>query len=116
MERDGRIVPLLLFGNRPHEVPAPGADVIRIGPGYHDIPVTELSDGQTLYLEAGAVLRGAVIAKGEDITICGKGIITGEGYEKCQGPADYMLFAKECRPPKYPRKSRRGNSRRQDCG
>jgi len=96
VERDGRLVPLLLFGNRPDEIPAPDGNVICIGPGYHDIPVTELSDGQTLYLEAGAVLRGAVIARGDGITICGKGIISGEGYGKCQGPADYMLFAEGC--------------------
>ena len=97
VERDGKAFPLMLFGNRPDKAPAPGADVIRLGPGYHDIPVTELSAGQTLYLEDGAVLRGAVVAKGDGITICGKGIITGEGYEKCQGPAPYMLYAEGCR-------------------
>lgn len=96
VERDGRRFPLLLFGNRPDEIPAPGEKLIRIGPGYHDIPVTELSDGQTLYLEEGAVLRGAVIARGNDITICGKGIISGEGYAKCEGPAPYMLFTEGC--------------------
>ncbi len=97
VERDGRNVPLLLFGNRPSEPPAPGKDVIRIGPGCHDIPVTELTDGQTLYLEEGAVLRGAVIARGNDITICGKGMITGAGYEKTKGPATYLIYAEGCR-------------------
>ena len=97
IERDGRRGPLLLFGNRPSEAPAPGRDVIRIEAGYHDIPVTELTDGQTLYLEEGAILRGAVIARGENITICGKGIITGEGYEKTKGPATYRMYAEGCR-------------------
>ena len=97
VERDGKIFPLMLFGNRPDKAPSPGKDVIRIGPGYHDVPVTELTSGQTLYLEKGAVLRGAVIAKGDDITICGKGIISGEGYEKCKGPATYLLYAENCR-------------------
>jgi len=96
VERDGKVVPLLLFGNRPDEKPKADEDVTVLGPGCHDIPVTELSSGQTLYLEEGAVLRGAVIAKGDNITIAGKGIITGDGYEKWHGPASFPLYAENC--------------------
>lgn len=96
IERDGRKAPLLLFGNRLDEAPADDGNLIRISPGYHDVPITELTDGQTLYLEEGAILRGAVIARGNDITICGKGMISGEGYEKTAGPATYLLYAEGC--------------------
>lgn len=96
VERDGRNIPLMIFGNRPDEKPQANENVIVLGPGLHDIPVTELTSGQMLYLEEGAVLRGAVIAKGDDITIAGKGIITGDGYAKLKGPAPHPIYAENC--------------------
>jgi hypothetical protein len=70
----------------PPEVDAPqpkDPDVLYFGPGLHDTGLIELKSGQTLYLAGGAVLRGAVHAAGqENIRILGRGIITGDGYDR----------------------------------
>ena len=95
---------LHLFSNRPEtDIPKrDDPDVVYFGPGVHDIEELELKSGQTLYLAGGAVVRpcpsrlrlpekqrhytGAeyyaaafpVRATGEDVTVCGRGIISGE--------------------------------------
>ncbi len=97
IERDGRWVPLFLFGNRPEKAPKESDRVIYYGPGYHKVPITALHSGQTLYLAEGAVLNGGVYATGDNITIAGRGIIAGDGYEKFQGPITFPLYVKDCR-------------------
>ncbi|MBR4866937.1 MAG: hypothetical protein IKU11_09620 [Clostridia bacterium] len=70
---------LFLFGGTPME--APMGDKVRVfGPGGHHVGEIVLSDGETLYLDGDAVVFGRVVAKGDNITITGRGILTGVEY------------------------------------
>ena len=95
-ERDGRNVPLLIFANAPVEEPK-GENVIKFGPGEHHESLIELSAGQTLFVAEGAVLHAAIRASGDDITICGLGIITGEDWKRLDGPRENMIELENCR-------------------
>ena len=94
-ERDGRNVPLLIFANLPVEEPQ-GPGVIKYGKGEHYESLIELTSGQTLYVEEGAILHAAVHASGDNITICGLGIITGEDWKRLDGPQDNMIKLEGC--------------------
>jgi hypothetical protein len=80
-ERGQKIAhPLLVFADPP-EAPIPDDTdrVIRYGAGLHELsePLV-LRSGQTLHLARGAWVRGQVVAeKGEDIRICGRGVLDG---------------------------------------
>lgn len=99
IERHGRKSPLLLFADAPEKgAPAPDAPKVRyFGPGVHAVGRIDLTDGETLYLAAGAVVNGCVRAKGEDITICGRGLLTGDAYPRFKGPGRYLLDLVDCR-------------------
>ncbi len=93
IEPDGKKGPLLLFANpletdRPPEG-APG--VIRFGPGVHTAGLVRVGSGETLYLEGGAVVKGAVLAEGTNIAIRGRGILDGSDYEWRKGPYGHTL-------------------------
>lgn len=93
IEPDGRKSPLLLFANPPEtNVPKPDAkDVVYFGPGVHKPGKIELRDGQTLYLAGGAVVKGGVIARGDHITIRGRGILDGSDWKWCEGPTEATI-------------------------
>jgi hypothetical protein len=80
IEPDAKNGPLLLFAN-PLEVnpPTPGMPgVVYYGPGLHtNVGPINLSSNQTLYIAGGAVVQGWVEARGDNITIRGRGIIDG---------------------------------------
>ena len=99
IERDGRMSPLLLFADAPEKgAPASGDPKVRyFGPGVHAAGRIDLSDGETLYLADGAVVNGCVRAKGENITICGRGLLTGDAYPRFKGPGRYLLDLVDCR-------------------
>lgn len=93
IERDGRNGPLLLFGN-PIETDRPKADdpnVVYFGPGVHRPETITLVDNQTLYVAGGAVVKGCVLAKGDNITVRGRGILDGSDYPHLKGPRMWML-------------------------
>ncbi len=93
IEPDGRKGPLLLFAN-PLESDPPKADdrgVIYFGPGQHQAGLIQLTNRQTLYLAGGAVVKGAVSARGNNIQICGRGILDGSDYEWRKGPYGVTL-------------------------
>jgi hypothetical protein len=74
--------PMLIFANPPEaDVPsASDPSVLYFGPGVHDIGSgVRLTDGETVYLAGGAVVRGAFIADGgvHDVVIRGRGILDG---------------------------------------
>ncbi len=98
IERNGRIKPLLLFGNA-EETDAPRPDdpnVVYFPPGVHRAGKIALTDNQTLYLAGGAVVKGCVHAKGANITIRGRGILAGEESPRFQGPGRYLLDCQDC--------------------
>lgn len=98
VEPNGRIKPLLLFGNALEtDAPDPSAsNVVYFGPGVHKTDRIELTDGQTLYLAGGAVVKGCVRAEGKNITICGRGILDGRDYPRFKGPGDYPFHCLNC--------------------
>lgn len=69
-----------------------------VGGRYHDEGEIRLESGQTLYLEAGAVVRGYVRALStENIRIGGHGILDGSGYSRAAGTAEHMVQLAGCR-------------------
>ena len=99
VERNGRIKPLLLFGNAV-ETDAPKAgdpNVVYFPAGVHRPGKIALTDNQTLYLAGGAVVKGCVYARGTNITIRGRGILGGEESPRFKGPGRYLLDCRDCR-------------------
>ncbi len=93
IEPDGKNGPLLLFAN-PMEVDPPQpeqANVVYFGPGIHRPGKIEITSGQTLYLAGGAVVKGGVIAQGDNIKICGRGILDGSDWEWRTGPTPTVI-------------------------
>jgi hypothetical protein len=93
LEPEGRRGPLLLFAN-PIETgaPKPGdRGVIFFGPGVHQAGRIDVTNGQTLYLAGGAVVKGAVAARGSDIRILGRGVLDGSDYEWRKGPYGFTV-------------------------
>ena len=86
---------LVIAANVPeHEVPA--ADdphVITVGPGRHryDQPLI-VGSNETLYLAPGAYVEGPVVLEGTNITVCGRGIVSGAAWPHYGGPARVDLF------------------------
>jgi len=64
------------------DIPDPAApDVYYIPAGEWTIDAISLKDGQTLYLEGGAVLHSVVsVSSVSDVKICGRGMIDGSDY------------------------------------
>ena len=85
--REERGMPLIIFGN-PLEKNVPDKNdpnVIYFGPGVHYKNIIELKDNQTLYLAGGAVLKGIIRAKGKNITVRGRGIVSFDNRERFLG-------------------------------
>jgi hypothetical protein len=93
IEPEGRKGPLLLFANPPElNPPKPETrGVIYFGPGVHRPGRIEVTSQQTLYLAAGAVVKGGVLAQGENIRITGHGILDGSDYEWRKGPTPHVV-------------------------
>lgn len=93
LEPDGKRGPLLLFANPLERTPPnPAApDTIYFGRGVHHVGRLDVTNGQTLYLAGGAVVKGAVVVRGNDVRILGRGILDGSDYEWLKGPYHVML-------------------------
>ncbi|CAG7615585.1 glycosyl hydrolase family 28 protein [Paenibacillus allorhizosphaerae] len=86
VELNGQIKhPLLVFADPPETepVPKPGPNVLYFPPGVHDVGRVELKSGQTVYIAGGAYVKGYFDGgtNKTDITIRGRGILSGEAYE-----------------------------------
>jgi len=93
IEPDGKKGPLLLFAN-PFEknVPAPGdKGVVYFGPGVHKPVKIVLNSNQTLYLAGGAVVKAEVLAQGDNIRICGRGVLDGSDWQWRKGPVGNLI-------------------------
>ena len=56
------------------------------GPGIHDVGIVELEDGQTVYIDAGAVVYGGFRATGKkNVRILGRGVIDNSRIERGNG-------------------------------
>jgi hypothetical protein len=98
-EPDGKNGPLLLFANPPEAAPPDKNDpnVKFFGPGLHDAGAIQLTNNETLYLAAGAVVQGGIHASGTNITIRGRGILDGNVYPRFKGPTRYPVLLDSCR-------------------
>ena len=101
IEPDGRRNPLLVFANPPERnAPDENDPKVKVfGPGVHlggENGRIELKDGETLYLKAGAFVKGGIYAHGKNIRICGRGVLDGSPWEWRRGPTDYVVWMKEC--------------------
>lgn len=68
---------LFLLPHRPEQAPS-GDKVKYYGPGEHNPGIVDLYDGETLYLDYGAVLYAEVRVHGDDCTIAGHGVLSGD--------------------------------------
>ncbi|MDD3470536.1 MAG: DUF1080 domain-containing protein [Thermoguttaceae bacterium] len=95
VEPQNRRHPLLIFANPPEtNIPDPNDPKVHwFGPGIHrpDGGKIELKDGETLYLEAGAVVQAGVVASGANIRIAGRGILCGNSWEWRKGPTAHQI-------------------------
>ena len=82
--------PLFVFADPPaRDVPDLASPRVKaFGPGVHRVPgdVVKLGSGETLYLARGAVLQAAVYGTGEDLRVCGRGILDGGRWAPKKGP------------------------------
>jgi hypothetical protein len=93
VEPDGKNGPLLLFAN-PIEDQKPSSsssNVIYFGRGIHQAGRITVTNGQTLYLAGGAVVKGGVMVEGENIRIAGRGILDASDYEWRKGPTPCVV-------------------------
>lgn len=76
--------PLILFFNEAEKnIPDRNDPKVKwFGPGEYSAGKIELHDGETLYLAPGAIVEGSLFAKGDDITVCGRGILTQRALER----------------------------------
>ena len=93
IEPDGKRGPLLLFANPPEEnaLKAASPGIIFFGPGIHQAGRILVTNQQTLYLAGGAVVKGGVLAQGNDIRIAGRGILDSSDYEWRKGPTPHIV-------------------------
>jgi hypothetical protein len=93
IEPEGKQGPLLLFANplEMDRLKAGAPRVIYFGPGLHQAGAIQVGDGQTLYLAGGAVVKGAIEARGSNIRIGGRGILDGSDYEWQKGPSEFTV-------------------------
>lgn len=82
LEIDGRRHNLHIFAN-PKETYTRTPDTIYFGPGVHKAGQIILHDGQTLFIDAGAVVKGYIkCAESSNVRIVGHGILDYSEYER----------------------------------
>ena len=95
IEPDGRERALIVKACLPEVDPPKEGDpgVVYIGPGRHRKPWLQVSGGQTLYLAPGAWLEGSVFGTGTNITVRGRGVISGNPWPWCKGPGRMLVLS-----------------------
>jgi hypothetical protein len=93
IEPQGKKGPLLLFANPlVKRAPKPGdKDVIYFAPGLHKPVKIILKSNQTLYLAGGSLVKAEVLAEGNNIRICGRGILDGSDWQWRKGPVGNLI-------------------------
>jgi len=102
IEFDGDIRrPLFLFAAPPEaDPPSPGDPGVRYFEAgkVHEAGVIELSDGETVYIEGGAVVRGTITAQNADnIAVRGRGILDGSRIDRQTRRRPRMMDFVNCR-------------------
>ncbi|MFZ4394755.1 MAG: glycosyl hydrolase family 28 protein [Kiritimatiellia bacterium] len=97
VEVNGMHQALHLFANPLEtDLPDPTDPAVRyFGPGVHAPGVIRMTSGQTVYLAAGALVHGAILAeKADNITIRGRGILDGSQMER--GAVSALINTIDC--------------------
>jgi len=85
----GHVVHLFPYKAEQGEVHVPGPKVHYFGPGVHDAGLIDLKSGETVYLAAGAWVKGAIRARNvQGVSIMGHGVLDGSEVEKGGGGYD----------------------------
>lgn len=89
---------LLLLADPIAEEPPTGRRVLRFEAGkIHEVGKLALNDGDTLWIEGGAVLRGRLHVKNAtDVTVCGRGVFDGIDFI-AENPRPFYLVFDHCR-------------------
>ena len=93
---------LHVFANPPSRIPTtPG--IRRFGPGEHDVGVVVAKSGETILIEEGAVVLGAIlVANAHDVRICGRGIVDGSRLARADhGCAAFHAAVAAGLPPSF---------------
>ena len=95
VEPNGRKNPILVFVN-PLEKDVPNANAPNVryfGPGVHNPEGGKISlkSNETLYLAPGAVVRCGVEVNGENVRICGRGVIDSNPWKWREGPTGHVV-------------------------
>ncbi|MBR5445100.1 MAG: hypothetical protein IKV57_03195 [Clostridia bacterium] len=78
LELDGDLYRnLFVYATLPAEVPT-GENVRVFGPGVHEVGEISVGTGETIYIDGDAVVYGWIRATGENIRLCGHGVISAE--------------------------------------
>ena len=81
VEFDGdRFHNLFIYANKPYESKPSASDpkVRYFGPGFHNPGTITLSEGETLFIDYGAIVYSNVVTNGNDVSILGNGILSGQ--------------------------------------
>jgi len=100
LEVNGAQRALHLFADPPEEAaPAPGdPNVLYFGPGVHCAGLIRVESGQTVYIAAGAVVYGAILAEGaRDIAVRGRGILDGSRFDRELPRLTGLVCLHDCR-------------------
>jgi len=85
----GQVVHLFPYREERGEVHVPGPKVHYFGPGVHDAGLIELKSYETVYLAAGAWVKGKIRARGaRDVSILGHGVLDASENAKGNGSYD----------------------------
>jgi|GEM_PF-1444470 len=97
VEPDGRERSLIVKASLPEVNPPKKGDpkVIYIGPGRHRKPEFVVPSGYTLYLAPGAWVEGSVYGTGTNITVRGRGVISGNPWPWNKGPGRMLVLSGE---------------------
>lgn len=89
--------PLFIYANSP-ETDRPERPAYSFAAGkVHDVGELELKSGQTMYIEAGAVVRGCVRAwEARDVRVCGRGVLDGSFYSRSRGETVRSIVFEQC--------------------
>lgn len=95
-----RTHPLYLFLQEPdRDPPSPGDDGVHFFEAgvVHEVERLDLESGETVYLEAGAVFSGTIMADvRSNIAIRGNGVIDGSGVNRDNSHKGRTLYLREC--------------------
>lgn len=98
VEFDGdRSSNIFIIPDLPSERPV-GGDIIYFGRGEHEVGELWLKSGQTLYLDAGAVVYGQLRAEGQsDIKVAGRGIFCGSRADHGERTRNVLVNMEYCK-------------------